>query len=526
MTEPQELTYSDVVRFFAKGLKFALAAALVAGLGAYFVSRLVSPRYEATARLLLAPPNQALRDLIGLTAAASPLDSSAYRQAATTETVLLGALRLADDASPTLDDAAELRLRTKVTSEDDRNSSLIVIRVRSHDASRANEEVNAIANSLLAWDLGRAVTLRDRTVVLLGEQIDSLSTEIAELASDPGVSRAAIAEVEALRDSRRDQLLLIRSGLRGGLGSLEMFQEAVGPAEQVVPRPTLYAVLAAIAGLIAAYSVLMVSSAAGTRVHSLEELERIAGVPVLAALGRRALNGKNAKSERSIAFLSARLAVSLHQLPMKLLTVGVDETTDSRPVSILLAKSFAERGNHALFIGTDQRKRPENARDELPQAVLDKRGSTLEQHLSATDTAYDPTTAKFGNTSLDVILRSKSGGSETVSLARGFAPFIRRMQLKYDVIVVDAAPLTVLPDALAIGPNMTGILLVVRFRRLKPETVTRALASLGPLKSTVVGIVVTDLPGGVDSAGVHGAQPLAIGNREGRDVGTRTSSAG
>lgn len=515
MPEQQELTYADVIRFLVQGLKFALAAAVAAGAVAFVLSERMQPQYEAAARLLLTPPNQEVRNLLGSGISASALDSTAYQEAATTESVLLESLAMLGVASPSLEDASGLEDRTNVTYEDGRNSSIISIKVTSDDPLTATSEANAIAESLLAWERGRTTAVVERSISLLESQLASLEAEIVIQRLGPDASSSLLTELVALRNSQHDQLVLARSRIPGSIGSLEMFQAAVGPAPQTAPRPVLYSALAGLAGLIAAYAVLLVGYATNTRIRSLDELAHIAGVPVLAAYGKGFLNGRSRDPDEALAFLAARLAVTFQRQPAKILVLGVNEEMDTKELSLALAKSFAEAGRRVLFVSSDLRRPLASVGYGQQRTQSGLRGPSLEQLLLSPGLDLQPNSIKVGDSGLDVVVPGKAIGSATKLLAKGFPLLLRRLQRNYQVVVVDAAPLTTAPDALTIAPNMSGILLVVRFPGLERETISAALAALGPLRRAVAGVVALDVPGALESTVSHGTVPLPlIGNEQ------------
>lgn len=520
MPEQQELTYADVLRFLVRGLKYALVAAVAAAVVTYMLSERMQPQYEANARLLLTPPNQEVRDLLGSGVTASALDSSAYREAATTESVLLDALELVGVSSPTLQDAENLAERTNVTYEDGRNSSIVSIKVKSNDARNATGTANAIAASLLDWERGRATAIMDRTIGLLEEQIAKLEAEIAAQRATPNASSSTLDELVGLRNNQHDQLVLARSRIPGSIGSLEWFQEAVGPAPQVAPRPTLYAAIAFIAGIIAAYAVMMIGSAASTRIRTLEELAAVAGVPVLAAYGKGFLKHKSRDPYEALSFLAARLSLSFQRQPTKLMLVSADDRIDTRDLSVALARSFAEGGRRTLFIASDPRRPFVKVGYGQMPTISDLRNPSLEQHLLTPTRDLAPNTVALGDVSLDLIVPTKELSSATQLVARGFSLMLRRLQRNYEVVVIDAAPLSTAPDALVVAPESSGILLVVKFQGLERETLKSALSALGPQRRAVVGVIAMDMPGGVDLAITHGTEPLRLA--DGFEVAPRT----
>lgn len=489
-----ELTYRDVFDFLRRGLPFAVAAAIVAALVAHQITRDMPPTFEARSSLLAALPSQDLRSLLGPDLAARPLDGGVYRAAAKTEAVMLDALRrLAVEPSQAA--AEHLRQRTQVHLEDGGSMSLLHVDVVAHDPVVATDEANAVAAALRAWDERRARAAIDRAVSTLEEQVRSLDAQIALLEAQPEPPAPDLQSLINARDMQRQQLVLVRSGIASTVGTLEVFEEAVGRAYQVGPRTSLTTALAAIAALIAAYGLMLIGRAFDTRVRSLDDLARSAGVAVLAGLGRRARKDHRVATENA-AYLATKIRLDApKEAPLVLLVAGLDARVDTQPLSTLLAEAYARDGIRTLLMGTNLRRPLPHVSVKQPYRRTSFDEPALDEMLMRPEEDLRPTTVPLGKgVALDVVTAYAPVDDASHVLTRGFARLLGRLQSAYEVIVVDAAPVLEARDALAMSPHAAVVVLVARVPGLRRSTVREAVGAFGPLRHLIIGIVALDVP--------------------------------
>ncbi len=68
--------------------------------------------------------------------------------------------------------------------------------------------------------------------------------------------------------------------------------------------------------------------------------------------------------------------------------------------------------------------------------------------------------------------------------------FLAYLRTQYDRIIVDSPPITAVTDALALGPQLDGVVLVVRMRQTRRDQAASVLRQLRALGSTVAGCVL------------------------------------
>ena len=184
VTQPPDISVTDLVRFLRRGLLLALAAALLLAGLAYGLSFLVSPSYRAEGSVLAA---ERAADGVGTTlrTTSTLLGAEIYREAALSNPVLEAALgRLEQVVTPRA--LEDLRDDLTVTTEENRRSTSVLIRYRARGATPAGAaaKANAAALSLVAWEGARATqTLRNLVLDLEG-QVAALDTRLASLAAE------------------------------------------------------------------------------------------------------------------------------------------------------------------------------------------------------------------------------------------------------------------------------------------------------------------------------------------------------
>src|SRR5690606_41775625 len=85
----------------------------------------------------------------------------------------------------------------------------------------------------------------------------------------------------ALRAQQQQSLAVARAMGVSAIGRLEVIQQAVPNPSPVAPRPLVSALLAALAGFVVAYGLVILRSLLNTRISDASEAEAVSGVPIL-----------------------------------------------------------------------------------------------------------------------------------------------------------------------------------------------------------------------------------------------------
>jgi Mrp family chromosome partitioning ATPase len=462
--ERPEPSYGDLGAFIKRGLPLALVLAVAAGAAAFLLGSRIAPTFEARATLLVAEPNPELRALGGGVLTPSAVDAGVYAAAASTDAVVTAALQRLGVESPTRQDVQAFLRRLDVRADETRVSSLLHVDVRASDAQAAADAANAVAASLVDWDGRRASRSVERVIATLEGQVRGLEEEIAALRAAGG----AVADVDerlALRASLLSQLALARTLAGRAVSPLEVFEAAQPPLVPASPRPLRDALLAVAAALVLAYALQLVRGAADSRIRSPVELGQVAGLPVLAAfprlrgpLGRL---GTRRLPREVTALLRTNLQLVLERRshdevvsgsPVSerarvVVVTSPDRSASTFSVSMNLAESFARRGERTLLLDSDLRK-------TVPRGVDPSVASqpSLREHLERPDEPIRPLRADVGgDATLDLITSFDPAPYPAELLSRSIGALLDDVSDRYDVVVVDAAPLLSAADALVVA---------------------------------------------------------------------------
>ena len=203
MEHDNEPTLRDLIALLRRGLLLALAAALVAAVATFFLSRALTPTYEARATVVASAQDPNQRDF-GITLVTAPtLDVATYQAAIRSRPVLIDALRAAMRTSPSPDAVDALGRALTLRAEDARTSSVLRIMVRGESPTVVRDQANAVAHAAVRWDEQRATRSLETIIESLQAQIASIDAELAAASDD--------APVAGLQRNRSDLQLQLSS---------------------------------------------------------------------------------------------------------------------------------------------------------------------------------------------------------------------------------------------------------------------------------------------------------------------------
>ncbi|MEX2541100.1 MAG: polysaccharide biosynthesis tyrosine autokinase [Trueperaceae bacterium] len=490
MQQEINVDIGQLLRFVRRGL---IPALLVGGLAAFAALQLAGrqePVFEARATVLAAQTNPGFREF-GLSAvSAPPLDVTAYREAGTSDPVLLGALQRMGVTTPGLSDIRRLRGDIRVQAEDTRSSSLIHVVGEGATPDAASNRANAVSNALVEWDRNRASASVDQVVDMLELQVENLSDQIRSLQTmnDPSVDDQIMGRIN-LRAERQEQLFYARALSASASPLLTVMQPASPPSQQVAPRPMLNAFIAFFLAVVLTYGLLLLRRALDTRLVGVEDLVHATGLPVLAEFPRFRRGDKSALREAS-SYLRTNLLFSTADAHPKVFLVTSAQAGEGKTVTATsLAEGFVRNGYRTLLIDADLRS-PSVAK--LYRISGGGNRASLVDWLQEPYQRHQPVeVAVSSKQSLHVVPVFQPVGQPAELLSIGFRSCLEKWRQEYDVILVDSAPILAVADSLAIAPFCTGTILVTHMQKTDRNQVSTAVDLLKRIGVRVVGIAAT-----------------------------------
>ncbi|GGI05392.1 polysaccharide biosynthesis tyrosine autokinase [Egicoccus halophilus] len=443
-----------------------LAAALVLGGGVYVLSSMQPAQYQSSTRLFLTAP--------GSTAVFTPtgrpvsLDRHVPQQAR--RVVSAPVLAAAAEQVEGLDaDGLEQRL----TVEHDEELGTLTLFVSDGDPERAAQAANALAaayqdavRTAQAERVERAVTELDATVASIATQVDQLETDDptdAGAQTQVSLLTQRQVELEALARQLRVDTRLFGAGVE----LQEAAQPATGPFS---PSPRRDAAAAGLLGALLAAAVAYWLAGRSRRLRTAAEVQQVLGVPLLGVLPLYRVRDTGTLAER--VALEARVteayrfvAVALEGVLKELRGTSVMVTSAApgagkTETALQLAATARRRGREVLLVDADVRMRALTNffRTERLAGLLD-----LASDPSLADREFRPFPYRIDvEHRLDLLPAGRPDAHEVPLTGDWFVPVLRRLEARYELVVLDAPPMLSVADTATLAEQVDAVLLVVR----------------------------------------------------------------
>jgi polysaccharide biosynthesis transport protein len=479
MDETIELTLRDVLEFVRRGLLWALLLAVLAATIGFALSRRIEPTYLARATLVATHLDPSARAFGTVLLTAPPLDAGTYRTAILSRAVIGPAVESLTEAGIT---SGVLGGQLAVTTEGTTATTIIRIEVRSTDAARSAAIANAVAEAAVRWDEGRATRTLETIIDALQAQIEGIDAELSTPLDDN--------TREGLLRSRGDlsiQLSSARALRNAAVGRLEPLEAALTPQVPIAPNPRRTAVVAGLLAAVLAYAVRLARQILDVRVRSVDELGTATGLPILTEFPT-SRSRDHRLSREAASYLRTNLLFDLAAVhPKVILVTGYGPNHGKSSVAITLAESFAMQGYRTLLMDADLRRPVTGAVYQLePERVaslLDALGSDVRKQVAEVRVAR--------GAAMDVYPSFAPVANPTELLGNRLGPLLARVKSRYDVIVLDSAPLLPVADTLAIAPHASAAVFVVSMRDANRRHIKKGLALLQRAAVPVVGLATT-----------------------------------
>ncbi|QQS26029.1 MAG: polysaccharide biosynthesis tyrosine autokinase [Actinomycetota bacterium] len=467
-----------------------VAAVLAALLGAGVLVFLQDPIYRAEAQMLVrAMPSDTVFNNQTISA------QSAERLLQTEIQVLESDLvrdRVREDLSLTV---SPPRVRGRAVSGTD----VVEVVVRSGDPETARVVADAYVQAYI--DVRREQNVSSmldasaevqRKITELQGQIDQIDADIAAAGTEDisalEEQRRVLIDQQALFAQRLDQLQ-VDASLQ--TGSAQLVKRAELPKDPVEPQPWRTLAIAGFLGLLIGVAAALIVGLIDDSLDTSEELEEQTGLPVLAVVpvdtppDNRpvAVSRPGDLAVESYRTLRTNVKFMGVDRPLRVLQVtsalpAEGKTTTASNLAVVLA----QMGQSVLLIDADLRRPRLHEVFGVPRSpgltnVLLGEPFEMVPNLIAEDLTLVTSGAVPPNP------------SELLSGAR-IAELLATVADKYDVVVLDSAPVLPVSDALALSATVDGVLVVTEAGRTTKKNVAGALEQLQRVEAPVIGLVL------------------------------------
>ena len=467
-----------------------IATCLLVPIVAVSLSLRQQPIYESSADVLLTPPSAGV---IGGVPQGS-VDPSRFAE---TQMLLARVPNVLEQALKDVDG-------TDLTVEDFRKNSSVTQAVGSDLLTFAVKSANPRLAMTLATAYARAFSeyKAEQDIKPYQERLDEV--------------RRTMSELEAAGDTTSLQYktlvgneIELESTIAAPDPSATLVRDA-DKTEKVAPRTVRNGGIALVLGIMLAFGAAFLAEALDTRVRSADTVRDVLGIPVLGHLPpppkNLAKEGKlvmlaAATSPEAEAFRTLRANLAFanahHNARIIMITSAVDEEGKSTTAANL-ALALARGGRRVVLIDADLRSprlhelfdldaKPGLTDLELGDAELDD--ALKEIHI------LDPNERRGPLGKLEILPAGDAlHDPDELGAEAAIARILRDVQSRADFILVDAAPLLRVGDAVALSAHVDALLVVVRLQSLRSTILEELERTLAATPTPKLGIVVTGAP--------------------------------
>ena len=380
--------------------------------------------------------------------------------------------------------------------------------------------------------IGETMTLLEQRLgALAQEQLRVLREQLAGVDSILRRNSASLAQVPAaeLEYARRqrtvEQFAELYTALQVRLkeseiseaveiANIQVVDSAITPGAPIRPRKVMNLLFGLAGGLLLGAVVALLRETGDTKVRSREEVFEITGAPLLATVPR--VPGKNGRllkpaervekrlvvrnaprSPAAEAYRSLRTNIAFSSVardrPLRTLVVTSAEPQDGKTTTAVnLAVTLAEQGLRVALVEADLRRPVLHRLFDVPREP----GITnvVLGTVALEDVVHRVELPGHAHGTLDFV----PGGAvvpNPAELAGAPATRVVRDKLadRYDAVVLDTPPLSVVTDPAVAGTLADGVILVARMGATHRQALKRAVDELRGVGARIVGTVLTDV---------------------------------
>jgi receptor protein-tyrosine kinase len=495
-----------------------LVAAVVAVVAVALAQSLTQQKqYTATAALLF--QNTGLDQAFFGSPALTP--SNDAQQEANTNTQLASLDAIGGIASPTLRkqgihiDAANVH--NAVAVEQAGQSNVVNLVATMPTPNQAADVANAYANAYVAFRRQRDQAKVQQAIQLVQQQIAQLPANhprVAQLTHD-------VSQLEVLKALQT--------------GNAEVVQTATPPSGPSAPRIKRSAAIGALLGLLLA--LILIVERLDRRVRDVDELQDIFQKPVLAAIpadpqlavskmGKS--TGTRASALEPFRILRANLAYFRVGRERRSLIVASGSPGEGKTtVAVNLAVAAALGGQRVILLEADLR-RPSLMRHLGLAGARQGLAEVLSGQVRLKDVVVGVPLAELAGgpeeAYLDVLLAGATppNPAELVE-SDDMARLLEELEQRYDLVVIDTPPITVVSDALLLLNRGQGVVIVARLNQTTRDSAARLRDQLKTIGVAPLGIVANAIS--QRSAGYYYYAGYSYGSPNGGKIREPTQQA-
>ena len=382
-------------------------------------------------------------------------------------------------------------VRGKINVQAQGNSNIVTVSATDSSARRAATIANVFGAKFIAFRRDADVAKIDQATTLVQNRINELPP------GGGGDIRRSLLE-------NRLTALQTLSDLQ--TGNAEVVQPADVPTSPSSPKIVRNTVIGGLIGVLLALALALILDRVDRRVREPDELEDIFDLPIVGYVPESG----SLRKEDAGPQLRGPIAEAFRMLRTTLLYFNVDKNirsllvTSAAPkegkttVSLNLACTTAAGGAKVLLLEADLRhpalrKHIGDVPDGIP-GLGEIIARDLDLHSGVTRVPLESTKEGRPLASLDVILAGPVPPNPADLLeSQRMRTLIQEAERDYDLVVIDTPPTFVVPDAVPLVNQVSGVIVVARLGVTERDTARKLREQLDNLNAPTLGLVVNSV---------------------------------
>ncbi len=499
--------FSDELRHYIgliwRWVWLLILATLLAGISAYFVSKRMTPVYQASTTLLIneAPSTRSTDYTSILTS----------ERLARTYSEMLTKTPVLESVISNMALNIEIKdLQKMVTVELVRDTQLINVVVEDTDPTRAtniaNELVKVFAEQTSSLQASRYASSKENLEVQLARIDEQIQTTVDSLADLPDVSsnKAERDRLETvLTQYRQTYASLLQSyeqvrvAEAGSYSNVVQVEPATIPNHPIRPRVLMNTALAMIVGLMLAIGTVFLIEALDDTIRGPDDITRTIKLPVLGLILRHEVqNGKlvtidQPRSPVAESFRSLRtnLQYASVDFPIRTLLVTSPSPSDGKTtIAANLGIVLAQSGRRVVLIDADLRRPRIHKVFNIPNR------SGMSNIFVESPISLDGSLQKTETENLSIMPSGEMPPNPSELLGSGkMFEILSLIREQADVIIIDSPPVMAVTDSAVLAPRVDGVLLVVKPGVTKLAVAAQAVEQLSRVNANILGVVLNEV---------------------------------
>ena len=510
----QEIDLGVLWRGIQRRLGWILAFSVALSLVIYLWSRSQPTLYEASSSII-ASNTQGQDGLVGSALVkAPPLPEGAVSQALQS-TLVIEPLVQSVEKELSFSKAERVRLVSNLQRElreqklstitltsslDASGNGIYTVMAQARTAQDSERLANLATIALLNWDSGRALLNIEKAKAGFQAQLLQLDRQITVAAQASIERQTLITRRVTIQDNLAQVTILGTSAT----GVLSLLSAAVQPINPIAPKPFRNASLSGLLALLLGVGVVAFQTILDRTIRSEDDLLalNVATLGVIPRLRKRDIvfsgivrAARQAGLYEAVGFLRVNLLTAFQQQSHPVLMISSTVPGEGKSsLTATLADGFASSGQRVLIIDADLRRGTQaEVWQKFSQENQWHQLSGVGGVRTSQEAFGDPTNVQVLRTEENVdVLPAGPSLHDSLGLLNkaDIGAALTLWRQKYDIILIDSAPLLALADGLVVGVHTDGVMMVTEFGKTSAQAVRGAIRRADRAGLKIVGFVI------------------------------------